>query len=187
MKPCTSWSNQLRKIFLTASQYAWLPSPLWKPSESRQEKQHLQLVKKIPCRNCSTRLSVMNYELWKQFTKKCMEIRTTVRICPHFHAFLIWNLALDNQTSQAKSFSQPINLPRCSALYESSESREEKQYLSLVKKFLAEIAAQDTDEPISDLCQFFNNFILFLYFSGSKRICLPTQGTRTATGVKVKE
>lgn len=47
------------------------------------------------------------------------------------------------------------------------------------------MAAQDSNEPVSDLWQFFNNFFPF-FFSGSKRICLPTQSTRTATGMKVK-
>lgn len=51
----------------------------------------------------------------------------------------------------------------------------------------AETAVQDTDESISDfqtstLCM---NFFSSVY-SGRKRVCLSTQSTSTATGVKVK-
>ena len=62
--------------------------------------------------------------------------------------------------------------------------------MSLVKKFLGEIAAQDSDEPLSHLyqtCPVCINFFLLFFFSGSKRIRLPTQSTRTTTGVKVKQ
>jgi len=61
------------------------------------------------------------------------------------------NPALDGQTRVVKLSSQLVNLPGCPNRYETPEFRifKGKLYLQLVKTFLAEIAAQDSDAPIS--------------------------------------